>query len=214
MSKEATAGPRLQPEGIEKRVGRIQFRAAEGEAESRRVEGYASIFNTRSENLGSYDSWFEIVKPGAFANALTKSDVRCLFNHDPNLVLARSKSKTLELREDDKGLLYSFDAPETTFGDDFLKMLRRGDVDQSSFSFSVKRSVWRDIKEADGSITWERTIEEVDTLFDVSPVTYPAYADTTVASRSLEAAKRPVDDGKDDEFYKRQIRIRELEAAQ
>lgn len=159
----------------------VEQRAYEGELkavnESRVVEGYASVFNSMSEDLGGFR---EIIKPGAFANALG-DDVRALYNHDSNYLLARTKSGTLELWEDDKGLGYRFEMPNTSYGNDMLELFRRGDLSQSSFGFTVDKDSWR---MEDGQHV--RYIESVSSLFDVSPVVYPAYAAASSGLRSAE----------------------------
>ncbi|HMU75402.1 MAG TPA: HK97 family phage prohead protease [Elusimicrobiota bacterium] len=181
-----------QPEGTEKRVFHIQFRdaaaPAEGDDPARRtVSGYAAVFNSPSEDIG----FIEIIEPGAFRDAIAVSDVRALFNHDPNLILARTASGTLRIQEDDKGLRYEFDIPDTTFGNDFRVMLQRGDVSQSSFSFTVKEQAWEYKKLENGDVQYTRRVKKVERLYDVSPVTYPAYPDTEVALRSLQATQKP-----------------------
>jgi len=98
--------------------------------------------------------------------------------------LARTASGTLRLSEDANGLKYEFDAPNTTLGNDLLEMIRRGDVNQSSFGFTVDDDTW---EERDGKMI--RTINKVKKLYDVSPVTYPAYHDATVAVRNLRQQK-------------------------
>lgn len=154
---------------------------AETEGESRRIAGYAALFNSRSQDLGGFT---EVIAPGAFQTALERSDVRSLFNHDPNLVLGRMKAGTLKVTEDERGLRIENDLPDTQVARDLLENMRLGNVDQMSFAFRVSREgqKW---EERDGMLL--RTITEVDELFDVSPVTYPAYADTSVAVRSLDA---------------------------
>lgn len=158
--------------------------------ESRTVRGYAAKFNKRSENLGcgSYQ-FFEVIEPGAFDDVLN-DDVRALFNHDENLILARSKNGagTLRIGTDETGLWYEFDAPTTQAGNDLLESLERGDVDQSSFSFSVDKDgqSWVETQEGDGPIVTIRTIKKFSKLYDVSPVVFPAYLDTDVATRSLK----------------------------
>jgi HK97 family phage prohead protease len=166
---------------IEKRVFHIELRADDADAERRTVTGYAAVFNSPSEDMG----FIEYIEPGAFRDALKTSDVRALFNHDPNYILARTASGTLRLEEDGKGLRYQFDAPATTFGNDFLTMLRRGDISQSSFGFTVGEQAWEEKRAADGSTQHIRRIKKIDRLFDVSPVTYPAYPDTEVALRAM-----------------------------
>lgn len=138
--------------------------------EDRMVSGYAAVFNQESEDLGGF---IEIIKPGAFRDVL-ENDVRALWNHDANYLLARTTSGTLKIAEDARGLYYEFDAPHTTYGNDLLELLRRGDVTQSSFGFTIKKDEWI----SRNGITY-RYIHSVARLFDVSPVTYPAYPSTT-----------------------------------
>jgi HK97 family phage prohead protease len=159
----------------ERRFLNIELRAG---VDSRTVEGYAAVFNSDSENLGGF---IERISPGAF-NAVLDNDVVALFNHDPNLILARNKVN-MTLSVDERGLKYSFEAPNTTAGNDLLENLRIGNVRTSSFAFSVQKDAWS--YSEDRSKPHIRTIEKVDRLYDVSPVTYPAYPDTTVAQRSL-----------------------------
>ena len=165
----------MEPQEI--RVFNSEMRMDGGE-ESRKVVGYAAVYDSDSEEMWGFR---ERIAPGAFENALG-DDVRALFNHDANMLLARTKSGTLKLSSDEKGLKYEFEAPKTTAGNDLLEMLKRGDVSQSSFAFTVDEERW-DEKTGQKPL---RTIVKVKRLYDVSPVTYPAYPDTTVAARSLE----------------------------
>lgn len=148
------------------------------------IEGYAALFNSRSSDLGGF---VEEITPGAFAEALQRSDVRALWNHDPNYVLGRVKAGTLELIEDEKGLFIRNTPPNTQWAKDLLESMRRGDVDQMSFTFTVGKggSDWREER---GMLV--RTVKQFHKIHDVSPVTYPAYADTSVAVRSLDEWKR------------------------
>jgi HK97 family phage prohead protease len=143
-----------------------------------RIIGYAAVFNTYSEPLGSFR---EIIRPGAFRNAL-EADVRALWNHDPNYVLGRTKNGTLTLAEDEKGLAVEIRPPDTQWARDVMESIRRGDVDQMSFSFRSVRERW--LTDRDGQQV--RELLEVE-LFDVSPVTFPAYQETTVQVRALLA---------------------------
>ena len=143
------------------------------------VRGYASVFDKLSENLGGFR---EIIAPGAFDEVLN-DDVRALFNHDPNLILARTKSGTLRLSVDDNGLAYEFTPPNTNTGRDLVESMKRGDVSQSSFAFTVDSDEWSEDQE--GRVL--RTITKMKRLLDVSPVTYPAYPDATVGMRGLDA---------------------------
>jgi len=147
------------------------------------------VFAPKRADLG----WFvEEIAPGAFKDCIAEGqDVRCLFNHDSNLILARSKSGTLQLAEDDFGLKIKADLADTQTARDLAVSMERGDVDQMSFAFTVSSETWSDLESAKPT----RTIDKVETLYDVSPVTFPAYTDTSVqlntdvARRSFDAAK-------------------------
>mgnify|MGYP003292706462 FL=1 len=166
---------------LERRSFDIEFRSEE----SRKVEGYASVFNSRSKDLGGFT---EIIDPSAFEGVIERSDVLALLNHDQDRgVLARSRKGvgSLMLTIDERGLHYSFDAPHTALGNELIEGLKRGDISTSSFAFTVSGEKWT--KEEDGS--YLRTITQIDKLFDVSPVYNEAYEDTTVALRSLDAIR-------------------------
>lgn len=155
------------------------------------VRGYAAVFEKESENLGSDQYQFrEVIQPGAFDDVLA-DDVRALLNHDPNFILARSVNGegTLKIGTDERGLWYEFEAPDTQAGRDLVTSMRRGDITQSSFSFRVGKEgqKWEERQAGDGPTFIRRTITKVSRLFDVSPVTYPAYPDASVAVRSLES---------------------------
>lgn len=164
----------------ERRFYSVELRATE-DKESRTVEGYAAVFNSDSELI--YGSFIERISPGAFADVLN-DDAVALFNHDPNLILARNKVN-MTLKQDDKGLLYRFDAPNTTAGNDLLENLRNGNVKTSSFGFTIAEEKWT--YSEDRSKPSIRTITKIKRLYDVSPVTYPAYPDTSVAQRSFQS---------------------------
>ena len=155
------------------------------EPESRHIEGYGSVFNERSLDLGGF---VEMIAPGAFDGVIERSDVKCYLDHNPEKgILARSRNGkgSLSLVVDEKGLQYSFDAPHTNLGDEVVEGLKRGDYSQSSFAFTVDDEVWT--KEADG--TYLRTITKIGGLYDVSIVANPAYEGTSVALRSHDAFK-------------------------
>jgi len=145
------------------------------------VTGYAAVFNSKSEEMWGFR---ERIDPAAFNDA-DMSDVRALFNHDPNMLLARSSSGTLQLSVDDHGLKYTFELPDTTAGRDLREMLRRGDLSQSSFGFTVAKQSWEEEKDERGETTKIiRKIDKIGRLFDVSPVTYPAYPSSVSELRS------------------------------
>jgi|LSQX01.2.fsa_nt_gb HK97 family phage prohead protease len=153
------------------------------EGKKRVVSGYAAVFGQMSRNLG----WFrEVIERGAFDNVLDQ-DVVALYNHDYNHVLARTISKTLQLEVDERGLKYTFEAPNTTIGNDLVEMISRGDVQHSSFAFTVQDEKWSQDEE-NGEV---RTVLKVKRLYDVSPVVMPAYTQTDVS-----LAKRSYDDWK------------------
>lgn len=138
------------------------------------IVGHAAVFNSLSENLGGFR---EKIDPAAFASVLAKRpDVRALFNHDPNLILAATRNGTLGLSEDATGL--SYDArvspaiAATYYGQAMRAQLDEGLVTQSSFAFRVAEDSWDEDPETGGLI---RTIHDFSGLYDVSPVTYPAY---------------------------------------
>jgi HK97 family phage prohead protease len=140
-----------------------------------KIEGYAAIFDSLSEEMFGFR---EKIAKGAFADSIRKDDIRMLWNHDPNFVLGRTKARTLELSEDSKGLFYRGIPPNTQWARDLMESIKRGDVNQSSFGFIIQKESWD--KNAKPCV---RTLDEVQ-LFDVSPVTYPAYKNTEVYVRS------------------------------
>lgn len=145
------------------------------------IEGYFSVFDS------PYELWegaTEIVKPGAFAGCLDQ-DVRALINHNSTLVLGRTTSGTLTLREDDKGLWGSIRINRDD-GDamNLYSRVQRGDVDQCSFGFDIKKETFIDL--GGGKCRWE--IQEVDPLYEVSVCTFPAYEDTSVSARKRDLA--------------------------
>jgi len=151
----------------------------------RKITGYAAVFNSFSENLGGF---VERIMPGAFKDAIDRSDVRALFNHNPDYVLGRSTSGTLKLTEDDTGLYMEIDPPDTQFARDLMVSIERGDISQQSFGFTIDKESWEGLNQRDTDPI--RNLENIGQLFDVSPVTYPAYPDTTVALRSMDEAKQ------------------------
>jgi hypothetical protein len=159
------------------------------------IEGHAAKFNSRT-NIAN---WFEEeILPGAFDDVLN-DDVRCLFNHDPNQILARSVNGkgTLTLSIDEEGLKYRYETPDRSYAKDLEDAIAKGDVTQSSFAFRAKEVIW---KERSDELDL-RQIVKVERLYDVSPVTYPAYQDATVGKRSLDAfkAEQKGEDNKENE---------------
>jgi HK97 family phage prohead protease len=159
----------------------MEFRAAEDDAPAR-ISGHAAVFNSLSEIMWDFR---EQIAPGAFDKVLN-DDVRALFNHDPSLILGRTSAGTARIGVDKTGLTYAVDIPDTTVGRDLIVSVERGDVSQSSFGFTIAPS--GDDWEQDDDGMFIRTITNVARLFDVSPVSFPAYHATDVSKRSLQAA--------------------------
>jgi len=176
--------------------------ASEGEGQPARLRGHAAVFNSLSEDFGG---WRERIAPGAFADAIVRDDVRALWNHNPDYVLGRNKAGTLRLSEDATGLASEVDPPDTQWARDLMVSIGRGDVTQMSFGFRVVDASW-DI--ADGIKV--RTIKRAR-LFDVSPVTYPAYQATDISVRSLdEIAKEGELALADPETWREELRAMDL----
>lgn len=155
-----------------------EIRVQNNDNDEPRLEGYAAVFNSPSEDLGGFR---EIILPGAFKDAIGEDDIRALWNHDPNYVLGRNRSETLTLVEDLHGLKIEVVPPSTQWARDLMVSIGRGDVSQMSFGFSVP----------DDGQRWEQVEGEhiryliKVRLFDISPVTYPAYPATEVQARAI-----------------------------
>lgn len=163
------------------------FRSAE--ADSRKVEGYAMLFDTPSDGL----TFEEVISREALDGVISRSDVLALMNHSVDRgVLARSENGegSLQLEVDEKGLIYRFEAPNTSLGDELLENLRRGEIKQSSFAFDVESDKWE--RKADG--TWKRTINKFGHLYDVSPVYHAAYSKTSVYMRGKELEEKRLEE--------------------
>jgi HK97 family phage prohead protease len=166
---------------IEHRAFILREIRAAGDGKTPKIEGYAAVFNSLSEDLGG---WFERIQDGAFTKTLEEMDVRALFNHDPNYVLGRTKNQKLTLREDNLGLAFENEPPDTQWARDLLTSIERGDIDQMSFGFRTIRDRWEQV--GDQII---RTLVEVK-LYDVSLVAFPAYPQTAASVRSAFEAFR------------------------
>ncbi|OFW53220.1 MAG: hypothetical protein A2163_09740 [Actinobacteria bacterium RBG_13_35_12] len=156
---------------IEIRTFTAEIRADEGEKS--KIKGTASVFNVMSEDLGGFK---EIIEPSSFGSIIYENDIKALINHDPNLILGRNqRSKTLRLVEDEQGLKFEVDPPNTSYANDLIISMARGDIDQCSFAFRVAE---------DGQ--WWETINGIDIrhitkfaeMFDVAIVVYPAFPQT------------------------------------
>jgi uncharacterized protein len=160
----------------ERRSAQVEIRA-----KGRRLEGYAALFN-HATIIGGKSGFFETIAPGAFQRSLTGDllkpvDVLALVDHDPSRVLARTKSGTLRLNEDSKGLAFDLDVPDTSHGRDVLALAERNDLGGMSFGFTVP----------DGGDDWrgkKRELRQVN-LHEISIVqSWPAYDGTIVYARS------------------------------
>ena len=159
---------------IERRFYPFSELRVDGEKEPKLV-GYAAIFDSLSEEMWGFK---EKVAKGAFEKSLQRDDIRMLWNHDPNFVLARNKSGTLQLKEDTKGLYFEATPPDTQWAKDLLVSIKRGDITQNSFGFIILDDEW----DEDDEGRRVRSLKKVK-LFDVSPVTYPAYPQTELHIR-------------------------------
>lgn len=144
------------------------------EDDEKHITGYAAKFDRWSEWLGFFK---EKIRRGCFKKTIEEHDIRCLFNHSSNLVLGRNRADTLELEEDEIGLRYRDELPDTSYANDLRISIQRGDVTQCSFGFNTLQDKWSDDYK-------ERELIEAK-LYDVGPVTFPAYPDTEVYVRAL-----------------------------
>ena len=171
---------RAQPttNAYEQRSFACELRATGGKKP--KIEGYASVFDVPSEDLGGF---VEVVRPGSFTKTIQESDIRALYNHNADHILGRSKPgsdkpATLTLAEDSHGLQISIDPPGSQVARDLMEAIDRGDIDQMSFGFATVKDRW-------GKKAGQQLRELLEArLFDVSPVTFAAYPQTTVDVRA------------------------------
>jgi len=178
-NERSTKGEALSK--LETREFEIDLELREDDNGGMHLEGYAALFNSRSENLGGFT---ETIAPGAFSRSLkSRNDVKLLWNHDTSAVLGSTRAGTLTLVEDAKGLRVSAELPNTTYGRDARELIKRGDVSGFSFGFSIPGRGGDDWS-ADGT---ERTLKSVR-LHEVSLVAFPAYPETngTASVRGLD----------------------------
>lgn len=158
----------------------LELRMAATDGEQRTAQGYAVLFNSAA-NI--YDLWVEEFAPGAFAKSLEDRDVIALHSHDVARVVGRMNAGTLTLREDAKGLAFENPLPDTTDGRDLAVQIERGDIAGMSFGFRAVKQSW------DDTVTPpKRTITEAE-LYEITYSAMPAYEDSEVGLRSLEAAR-------------------------
>ena len=188
--------------------------------ENRTIEGYAIVFGVRSNVMYDWEEgrkFVEVIERNAVTDELlAQCDIRALVEHNNQRLLARSnKGKgTLQLEIDDHGLKYRFVSPNTTHGNDIVEMVRRGDIAGSSFAFRSAYESVRWQKEADGM--WLRTVNKIDYIRDVTMTADPAYSQTDVTVRSIEAMEVPEtpevteDEVRHDESYKVNLELLRL----
>jgi HK97 family phage prohead protease/HK97 family phage major capsid protein len=190
----------------QKEIRKAEIQSASG----RTVSGYAVRFETESVNMG----FVEIIKRGAITEETIKtSDVFALLNHNENTVLARSNHGvgSLTLTVDNDGVYYEFEAPNTANGDELLEHIKRGEISQSSFAFTVSNEdgaeTWT--KRSDGVIV--RQINKIARLYDISPVYQPAYTETTCSRRALEKISELNKDMEDNKDLHNEADLQEIE---
>lgn len=172
-------------ETLERRVvtlTEVEVRNEDGDAGA--ITGYAAVYDTWSGDLGGFK---EIIRPGFFRSALQNSDVRALWNHNSDLILGRTRAGTLAITDDSRGLHTVTQPPDTQWGRDAVVSIARGDVDQMSFAFTVHEEGQRWTRDDEsGMMKRELLPDGCAELFDISPVTYPAYEATRVSVRTKE----------------------------
>lgn len=166
---------------VQQRTHRASFEVRDDENGQPTIRGYAAVFDAPTR-IGSFT---EVIARGAFDDVMETADVRALFNHDANMILARRHSDgtgTLRLFTDDHGLGYEFTPGSQSYARDLVESMKRGDINASSFAFTIKEQEWS----SDHS---KRTVQKVGNLLDIAPVTYPAYPQSSASLRHEEAAQ-------------------------
>lgn len=179
-------------------AGPLKIREAGDGEKSRVIEGYALLFGVRSQLLADwYDAYYEVLEPGCIdRETLDECDIKMTMFHNREKILARSNrgEGTLSYEVDDKGVKFSFEAPNTAFGDEALELVARGDLAGCSFIYSTNEDPKK------GSVSYERTDEEVngesiilrrvhkiERVYDFTIAADPAYTETSVSRREVEA---------------------------
>jgi HK97 family phage prohead protease len=154
----------------------------------RMIYGYAVVWDSVSQDLGGFK---EVVRKGAFTNSLRTADVRALWNHDPKYVLGRVSASTLRVKEDEKGLQFTVIPPPTTWAQDLVESIRRGDVREMSFGFTMEKDTWSRV----GTMPLRELLHV--RLIEISIVSWPAYAATAAFVRApLDPAMKAELDGR------------------
>lgn len=192
--------------------------AAEGEAQSRTITGYAILFGVPSAPLYSYDDEEarEVISAGAVTKELLdSSDIKFTMFHNRQLILARSKngSGTLSYTVDDKGVAFEFEAPNTVDGDKALELVRRGDIAGCSFAFTThyydQAYVTRDVTRENGKTIITYTVNVITGIYDMTLAADPAYPDTSCEAETRELItelRAPEQPAVDKEKVREQVR--------
>lgn len=182
LLKVQRKAPMAAPAGVERRFVAHPVEIRASDKGPGKIRGYAANFDAYSVDLGGFR---EKLAPGCFRDCLAAGDdPRCLRNHDDNMLLGRRSAGTLALDEDSEGLVFECELPDTQAGRDTAESIRRRDITGCSFQFTIAEASW------DFSVEVPlRTVTRVGKLYDVGPVTFPAYESTSVDMRSFEAAK-------------------------
>ena len=166
----------------------VEFRNIDIKVESRRIEGFIP-YNSESSDIGFY----EVLDPHCFDKTLRESkDIRALFNHTDESILARTKNNSLHFENREDGLYFNFEAPNTTIGNDVLEMAKEDLLFGTSFGMIVMNDEWRTVEGRQCRKVKEARLIEVSVLTSL-----PAYPDSAVYCRSLSEAlggKETLDD--------------------
>lgn len=197
--------------------------AAEGEAESRTITGYAILFNTESAPLWQDEDSEarEVIAPEAITKELLDNcDIKFTMYHNRQIILARSNkgAGTLTYSVDDKGVAFEFEAPKTAHGDEALELVRRGDLTGCSFMFSTRyyddACVERTAKVVNGVTMITYRVKAITGVYDFTLAADPAYPDTSVEARELAAELRKVEEPQEPKRNeKMQEQLREMRRA-
>lgn len=202
----------METKQIEIRQNKLDCRALENEDGKKSIEGYAILWDQESKLIYERGVFFyEIIKRGSFDKALTipELNVKLYYNHNREKIIARTKSGTLKLVSDERGLKYIVeDVGETTDAKDLYERIKRGDIYENSFGFMVAKDGENWSKREDGANL--RTVSEASYLDHLGPVTDGAYSNTEVAVRSLKEFLK-IDENQKDETYLIDLELKEKE---
>ncbi len=185
---------------IERRFLPIKGTELRADDVGRKLAGYAAVFSTPATIAGA---WVEEVAPGAYSKTLSEHDIRALWNHDTNIVLGRNKAGTLKLWEDGHGLQSEITPPDNEWGRPVLDAVKRGDVTGMSIAFRAVKQEWVHPPEGSRELP-KRTIREAK-LYEVSPVTFPAFENTSIGVRAAELG---LDEAEEDVIEQARVLVR------